>query len=355
MIGGLGTLLIFIIILGVIVLVHEFGHFFFAKKFGVYVHEFSIGMGPKLWGKKKGETDYSIRAIPIGGYCALAGEDGEETDDKGKKIPKNKKLFAKPIWQRFLILFFGAGNNFILAIILLFLIGLIFGAPNMDTTITNLTEGYPMEKAGVEVGDKIIKINGHKTRTMDDVQVRLLLVKEGSDLDITVRKEDKSIKTYTIKPKKDILDGETKYYYGITFVTSYKHGPINAVVYAFEKTGAMIRQMIIVLGSLFTGKLSVGSLSGPVGIYSTVGEAKEYGIATLIQLTALLSINIGFLNLIPFPAFDGGRIFLLLIEKIRGKPMKSETENMINTVGFILIIILALYVTGSDIFKLIKK
>ncbi len=349
------TLIIFIIILGIIILVHEFGHFIFSKKFGVYVHEFAIGMGPKIFSRQKGETEYSIRAIPIGGFCSLAGEDGEETDDKGKKIPKKRKLFAKPIWQRFLILFFGAGNNFILAYIFLFLVALIGGAPIMDPVISGVTENYPMAEAGIEQGDKILEVNGHKTKTIDDVQLYITLNKVGTDLDLKIENSEGQVKDYTITPIKVKEDGQENYYYGVEFKQTQRRGFIEAIKYSYLKAGAIFRQMWVVLGNLFTGGLSVNNLSGPVGIYSVVGEARSYGILTLLQLTALLSINVGFLNLIPFPAFDGGRIFLLLIEKLRGKPLKAETENLINTVGFILIMLLALYVTGHDIFTLMFK
>lgn len=355
MMSSIATLICFILILGIIILVHEFGHFIWAKKFGVFVHEFAIGMGPKIFSRTKGETVYSVRAIPVGGFCALAGEDGEETDEKGKKIPKKRKFYAKPIWQRFLILFFGAGNNFILAFIFLFLVALIGGAPVMDPIIAGVTEGYPMSEAGIEAGDIILEVNGHETKTIDDVQLYITLNGVGDDLDLKIKDSDGKVKDYTITPKKVKEDGQTNYYYGVEFNAEIERGFFVSIKYSFVKMGAILRQMFVVLGNLFTGGLSVNNLSGPVGIYSVVGEAKSYGILTMMQLTALLSVNVGFLNLIPFPAFDGGRIFLLLIEKIRKKPLKAETENLINTVGFILIMILAIYVTGNDIFKLIFK
>jgi len=349
------TLIYFVLILGVIILVHEFGHFIWAKKFGVYVHEFALGMGPKIWSKQKGETTYSLRAIPIGGFCAMAGEDGEETDEKGKKIPKNRKFYAKPIWQRFLILFFGAGNNFILAFLFLFLAGLFGGAQVMDPVISGVTKDYPVDVAGIKEGDKILEVNGHKTSTIDDVQLYITLNKVGSELDLKIENKDGNVKEYSIKPIKVEKDGVDGYYYGLEFEATYEKGFFAAVKYSFVKAGAIVRQMVIVLGNLFTGGVSVNNLSGPVGIYTIVDDAKSYGVLTLFQLTALLSINVGFLNLIPFPAFDGGRIFLLLVEKIKGKPIKPETENLINTVGFILIMILAIYITGNDIFRLIFK
>ena len=163
------NLIYFIIILGIIVLVHEFGHFMFAKMFGIYVYEFAIGMGPKLFHFKKGETEYTIRAIPIGGFCSLAGEDIDGDDEKD--IPKDRRLQSKPVWQRFLVMFFGAGNNFILAFILLFTIALGWGAVTSDPVITQLVEGNPAEKAGLQVGDRIVEINGNKIKSSDDVSI----------------------------------------------------------------------------------------------------------------------------------------------------------------------------------------
>lgn len=344
------TLIYFVLVLGIIVLVHEFGHFIFAKMFGVYVYEFSIGMGPKIFSKKdkKKETEYCIRAIPIGGFVQLAGE---EVDDD-KKIPKNRKLYAKPIWQRFLIMFFGAGNNFILALLLFFFIALFTGAPVMDPIVTEVQEGYPMYEAGIRKGDEILSINGKKTSTMDDVKVYMTLVEPGSEVTFEIKDENNDVKDIKVVPVKEEIDGEETYRFGIVFKETKEKGFIASIRYTFQKTGALIKQMFIVLGSLFTGKLGMDSMSGPVGIYGIVGETSKAGVGSLLSLIALLSINVGFLNLIPFPAFDGGRILFLLIEKIKGSPVKPETENMIHSIGFFLLMILIIYITFNDILRL---
>ena len=179
------NLIIFVLILGIIVLVHEFGHFIFAKIAGVYVYEFAIGMGQKLFGKKIGETEYSIRAIPIGGFCQMAGEDLD--DDKDKKIPKNKTLQAKSAWQRFLIMFFGPCNNFILAVLLLFLIALIWGGTTMDPVFTSIEKGSVAYKAGIEKGDKVLSINGHKVTTSDDLTLYLAVANPKEKNEISAR------------------------------------------------------------------------------------------------------------------------------------------------------------------------
>ena len=344
------TLIYFIIILLVVITIHEFGHFIFAKIFGVYVYEFSIGMGPKIISKKgkNGETDYSIRAIPIGGYVQLAGE---EIDDD-KKVPKNRKMYSKPAWQRFLIMFFGPMNNFILAVILLLLYALIWGAPVLTPTLTEVSNGYPAEEAGLVVGDTILEVNNHKTSTTDDVQLYLTLVKKGQTVNFKVKKIDGSVENISVTPKKENVDGKETYRYGITFGGDIEKGLFASIKYSFVKFGALMKQMAVVVKSLFTGKLSLKSMSGPVGIYSIVGDTASSGISSMIQLVALLSVNVGFINLIPFPAFDGGRIFFLIIEKIKGSPISTRTENIIHGIGFVLLMILLLYITFNDVLRL---
>ena len=344
------TLIYFIIILGIIVLVHEFGHFIFAKMFGVYVYEFSIGMGPKLFGKKdkKNETEYCLRAIPIGGFVQLAGEEVDDDTD----IPKNRKIYEKKVWQRFLIMFFGAGNNFIFALLLLFVYALIWQAPILDPVITEVTDNYPMATAGITPGDKIVAINQHKTSTIDDVQVYLTLYADGKEVEFKVQKEDGSTTNYKVKPLKEKVDGNDTYRFGMTFNEGTEKGFVPALKYSFVKFGALMKQMVIVIKSLFTGAISLKSLSGPVGIYSIVGQAKSSGIGNMIQLLVLLSVNVGFINLIPLPAFDGGRILFLIIEKIKGSPVSTKVENTIHSIGFILLMLLLLYVTFNDIVRL---
>lgn len=348
------TLIYFILILGAIVLVHEFGHFFFAKLFGIYVYEFSIGMGPKLfgWKSKKGETDYSIRAIPIGGYCALAGEDNEYDDEA--KVPKDRRLNAKPVWQRFLVMVFGAGNNFLLAILLLFIIALGWGATTNDAIVSELVKNNPAEKAGMQVGDKIVKINGNKVKSSDDVSLYIQIEKKSKPITFTVERDGKTIEI-SVKPKKETVDGNTVYRVGIISEGKTEHGFIPAVKYTFSKLAALIRQMFITFKGLFTGGISVKQLSGPVGIYNIVGSSAKSGLVNLLYLTALLSVNVGFLNLLPFPAFDGGRVLFLVIEKIKGSPVKPETENKIHTIGFFLLIALMIYITFNDIIKMFFK
>ena len=344
------TLILFILILGSIVFVHEFGHFMMAKLNGVYVYEFAIGMGPKIWSKKGKETEYTLRAIPIGGFCMMAGEDLE--DDDLKKIPKEKRLQAKKPWQRFLIMFFGAGNNFICDVLLLFLIGLIWGGSSMEPVITSVVKNSAAATSGIEAGDRILEINGHSIATTDDISLYLAIANPEEASDIKVRKENKKVETYSVQPKKKKVDGETTYQYGIGMQQDVEKGILPALEFTGKKTISIFKQMTVTVGYLFTGGISISQLSGPVGIFSVVGEQSSAGIMNILYLVAFLSINVGFINLLPIPAFDGGHILFIIIEKIKGSPVKPETENMIHTVGLFLLMLLMVVITFNDILRL---
>lgn len=348
--GFLIDLILFILILGSIVFVHEFGHFMMAKLTGVYVYEFAIGMGPKLWSKKGKETEYTLRAIPIGGFCMMAGEDLE--DDDLKKVPKNKRLQSKKPWQRFLIMFFGAGNNFIFAILLLFAIGLIWGGSSMEPVVTSVLKNSAAANSGIEAGDRILEINGHSISTTDDISLYLAVADPEEASDIKVEKENDSVKTYSVQPKKKKVDGQTTYQYGIGMHQEVEHGFLAAIQFTYKKTISIFKQMAVTVGYLFTGGISISQLSGPVGIFSIVGDQSSAGIMNIIYLVAFLSINVGFINLLPLPAFDGGHILFIIIEKIKGSPINPETENKIHTIGLFLLMLLMVVITFNDILRL---
>ena len=344
------NLLLFIVILGVIVFVHEFGHFIFAKIAGVYVFEFAIGMGPKICGFKKGETEYNLRAIPIGGFCSMAGEDFD--DEELKKVPKKRRLQAKTAWQRFLIMVFGPMNNFILAVILLFFIALVWGGSTMDPIITSVEAGSAAEEVGISSGDRILKINNHKISTSDDMSLYLAISDPKKYTTMKVEKENDEVVTYKIKPRKIKENGEEVYRYGIGIEQKKTKGFGEALVYTFKKTCSIFKQMYITLAYLFTGGIKLNQLAGPVGIYSIVGEQSKAGIANLLYLMAFLSINVGVINLLPIPAFDGGHILFIVIEKIKGSPVDPELENKIHAVFLVLLMLLMLVITFNDILRL---
>lgn len=346
------SFILFIFILGVIVLVHEFGHYLFAKIFKVYVYEFSIGMGKRLWyyKKKGGETEYSIRLIPLGGYCSLAGEEVDEAD--AKKIPKNRRLQDKKVWQRFLIMFAGAGFNFVLAFVLLFVSALIFGSVTTKPVLGSVPEGLPAYEAGLRVGDTILEVDGDKVSAWDDVMWDVQM-SDGSTLTFVVEDVDGNEKTVNVTPdKEETEDGTVTYKFGLGLDTTPQYGLGVSFQYAINKTGSLFRIMFETLKSLFTGQVGVTDLSGPVGIYSVVDSQAKAGVDSILYLIAFLSLNVGVINLIPLPAFDGGRILFLIIEKIKGSPVSSKVENTIHNIGFLLLIGLMILVTFSDIFKL---
>lgn len=343
------NLLLFIVILGVIVFVHEAGHFILAKLNGVYVYEFSIGMGPRIWGFKKGETDYNIRAIPIGGFCAMAGEDLD--DDDAKKIPKNKRLQAKKPWQRFLIMLFGPMNNFILAVILLFFIALIWGGTTLNPVITGVEKGSAADIAGLENGDKVLKINKHKIITSDDITLYLALANPKKKNNFYIERDGKK-EVIKVKPT-EIKQGDNKSYkYGISIMQKKTYGLGSAFVYMYKKTCSIFKQMWVTVEAMFTGGIKLSQLSGPVGIYSIVGQQSKAGVANILYLIAFLSINVGFINLLPIPAFDGGHILFIVIELIKGSPVNPELENKIHTIFLFLLMLLMLVVTFNDILRL---
>ena len=337
------TLIIFILIFGVIVLIHEFGHFIFAKKAGVYIYEFSIGFGPKLFSfkRKNDVTVYSIRIIPLGGYVSMAGEESGAEDN----VPDDQRLCNKSFFKRFMVMAAGVMNNFILGFVLLFIIGLIYGTTSASNVLNGIKAGSLYE-LGVRDGDMITNINGDSISNYDDILTSIALVKTGSNIDITIKNKNGE-KTYNVKPKKE--DG--KYYYGISVKIEREKGLIAALKYAKEKFVSIFKTMIIVLKSLFTGKLGMDSLSGPVGIYKVVDDASS-SFQMILYLTAYLSINIGFMNILPFPAFDGGRILFLIIEKIKGSKINPKVESTVNMIGFMLLMLLMILITIKDVTNL---
>lgn len=348
------TLLILIIILGILIFVHEFGHFIVAKKAGVFVEEFALGMGPQIfkWKRKNDPTTYSIRLLPIGGFCAMAGEVVEE---KEKKLKKNQYMCNKKPYQKFLILVAGVTMNFMLALLIFFLQGLIWGSSNQLSYVGMVTENSAVAKAGITEGDRIISINGVKTNTWDKIQVAIALKNDSKSYEFVVKKSDGSVNKYEVTPNyiKDKKGNEVMVF-GFGAGNTLNKGFIASIKYSLIKFYSVISSMTLIIVKLFSGALGLKSLSGPVGMYTVVGESAKLGIQSLLYLTAYLSVNLGFINIIPLPAFDGGRILFVIIEKIKGSPVKAEVENWFHTIGFILLMILMVVITYQDILRLFK-
>lgn len=351
--GTIINIILFIFILGILIFVHELGHFLTAKKSGVHIYEFSIGMGPLIKTiKGKDGINYSIRALPIGGYVQMAGEIYE--DDDTEKIPKEKFMCNRPWYQRLIILVAGVFNNFLLAIVLLFVIALIWGAQSLEPVIYDVTEGKPVAEAGIVAGDIITEVNGTKVKTWDKAQLLLLLKNKDNNYDITVKHEDGSTDTYKITPEtvKDEEGNESRVF-GIEIRSEVTKGFVPAIKYAFQKFTSTIEQMWLTIVNLFTGGLSINNLSGPVGIYTVVGETRKSGISSVLFLIAYLSINLGIMNILPIPALDGGHVLFLLIELITRKKVNEKVESITTTIFFVLLLLLMFYVTIHDIITLI--
>lgn len=349
--GTILSIITFILMLGILVFVHEFGHFITAKKSGVHIYEFAIGMGPLIKTiEGKDGIKYSIRALPIGGFVQMAGEVYE--DDETKKIPKDKFLCNKPWYQRLIILCAGVFNNFVLAIVLLFFLALTNDVVRVVPVIDEVTKDTPAEKAGLKSGDRIVEVEGTKASSWDKVILLLSLDEDKEKYDLVIERDGKE-KEVTVKLEvKENKDGTKSKVLGVT-MGSNGRGFTNSLRYAFEKFYATLDQMAYTVGGLFTGKVSINALSGPVGIFEVVDKQRKQGLSEIIYLTAYLSINLGLMNILPIPALDGGHVLFVLVELITRKKVNAKVEGIATTVFFFLLMALMLYVTIHDIIRLI--
>lgn len=329
-----------ILAFGLIILIHELGHFVAAKLSGVLVLEFSIGMGPKLFSFKKGETDYSIRILPIGGFVQMYGEsEGDEVDIDDKRALSNKSPLI-----RFIVFFAGAFMNLVLAVTIFTVITMNFGYTT--TLIDDVIKDSPAYEAGIEKGDTLLSLNGRKLLTPDDLTMGIAMEK-GAPATIEYKKSNGEIKVQTIKPEKN-ADG--LYLIGIYSHKVEKPTITQSLANGFKELIGMIGQTFTSFKMLITGEVNFKTdVGGPVTIIKMAGEAAKVGIWNLLNLTAFLSVQIGIFNLIPFPALDGGHIFAVVIEGITGRKIPSKVLNAINTVGFMLLMGLMAIVLLKDI------
>ncbi len=345
------TVIAAILCFGIIIMIHEAGHFFVAKKSGIRVLEFSIGMGPAIFSKQKGETKYSLRALPIGGYCAMEGED-ENSDDP--------RAFRKaPVWKRMLVTVAGATMNLILGLIL------IIATVGLDTAIYSTTvadfftdaDGSDVSTSSqwLQEGDRFLRINGLKIFTAQDISYAL----QNDDCDtftVVVEREGEEVTLENVqflnKKTNGLLDFRV---YGL------KKTVPNTFRYTFKQFASTARLIWISLRDLIRGKYGFHDLSGVVGIIDSTTEVvaeqetlREKALA-LFELMSFITINVGIFNLIPFPALDGGRLVFLIIEAIRRKPIPARVEGMIHFVGLAALMVLMVAVTFQDVFKIFQR
>jgi len=331
------TIIYAIIIFCLLIFVHEFGHFIVAKLCGVKVNEFAIGMGPAIFKKQRGETLYAIRIFPIGGYCAMEGEDEDSEEPNA--------FNNKPAWQRALVLFAGAFMNLLTAVVLLIIIAFWAGQPT--TTIDQVVENSPAYEAGVQSGDIITEIDGQEIGAWQDI---LTVVGDSTaeTADIVVLRDGRRV-ALTSRLEYDEEAGRNKV--GITPVMH--HNVIASIGTGVKNTGTMTVMMYSIIKQLLTREVSAKELSGPVGIVYAVSDSAKAGPIYVVYLAALLSLNLAVMNLLPFPALDGGRLIFLVIRKITGKRVTDEMEGKIHFVGLMLLMALMVYVTWNDIVRFI--
>ena len=330
-----------------LVLGHEFGHFSVGKLLGFKINEFSVGMGPQLWGKKKGETEYSFRAIPIGGYCAFEGEDGEEEDENGnKKEPDPRSFNLQPAWKKILVLVAGSFNNIVIGLIIFTVIFTVTGS--LSTKISEVIDGKPAQLAGIEAGDRIVSVNGSRYSEWAEV-TEAIAGAQSDDIDITVERNGQEI-DFTVHSYKN---EEGRKVIGI--MAGRDHSPGKAVKTAFSECTAMIRALRDFFTRLFRGQASSDDVGSIVQIIAVSGEyAQNYGLTTVIYLIALVSVNLGFMNMLPIPGLDGGRILFVIIRWITRGKLSDKVENIINNVFMILLIALMVILMFKDVVHLFK-
>lgn len=330
------TIVYAIIIFCLLIFVHEFGHFIVAKAVGIRVNEFALGMGPLLFHFTKGETEYSLRALPIGGYCKMEGED-EESEDVAA-------FNNKPFWAKALVVAAGSVMNLLLAVIILAMIFFAVGTPT--NSIKDVAPDNPAYIAGLKSGDEIISIDGKAIEEWQDITEAITSSKRDT-IAITVDRDGQQL---SFESGVAIAE-DGRRVIGIT--PAYAKNPVKAVALGAQSTVEMGVKMVEVIGQLFTGEVSTKSLTGPVGIVYIVGDTAKMGITYLAQLTALISLNLAIVNLLPFPALDGGRLLFMVIRLFTGKAISDETEGKIHFVGILLLFGLMIYITFQDVGRFI--
>jgi len=414
----MSTVIAFIVIFGALVFFHELGHFIFAKRAGILCREFAIGMGPKVFSHKKGETLYTIRLLPIGGYVRMAGEDAEAVeikpgyriglltgpDGKVEKIilnnkdkypdarivevehadlernlvikgypedeeetlrvflvnedavtvengaenqiaPYNRQFGSKTLWQRTLAIFAGPMMNFVLAFFVFLILALVQGVPSNEPKLGKITPDGAALEAGLKEGDVVQSISGTEISSWTDV-VEIIRKNPDKEVDFIVTRNGKE-QEISVTPQAREAEGEK---IGIIGVYSpVEKSPLQALSYGFKETVFWTKEIFVMLGKLVTGQFSINMLSGPVGIYVSTDTVAKSGVYYLMKWAAILSINLGIMNLLPFPALDGGRLMFFAVEAVRGKPVDKQKEGMVHFIGFALLMLLMLVVTWNDI------
>lgn len=351
------SILTFILVLSILVIVHEFGHFVMARRAGILVEEFGFGIPPRILGKKVGETMYSINLFPFGGFVRLHGENTDDsvTNPKRAFLNMNKKV-------RVSVIVAGVVMNFLLAILAFSVVYSFSGVPR-DTgqvKIVEVKEGSPAAESGIQVGDIVTAVDNNAV-TNNEGFIKEIEKNKGKDVTLFVAKaEDQRMYTYSVVPRENPPEGEgslgvlissSEVYFPPVWQRPF-YGIYNGFKEAFFWTGIVIAGFVKLVKDLGGGTVPQ-DLAGPVGIYALTTEASKFGILYLINFIGVLSVNLAILNVIPFPALDGGRLLFIAIEGIVGKRVLPKIESTIHTIGMVILIILIIAITAHDIQKLI--
>ena len=349
------TTVISIFIFGLVVMIHELGHFICAKKAGIQVNEFSIGMGPALFSRVKNGTRYSIRALPVGGYVSMEGEDEElpEEEFADPELPVQEKTglpFPKvKVWKRIIVVAAGAVMNLVLGFVVLLI--LFSGSDTLASrTVALVEEGSAVEASGLQVGDEILAINGRRCFVANDI-IYELQRSEDFTADFTVKRGGEKVQINDVQFDQ-VQNGDTVTMNMGFKVYALEKTPLNVIGQAFDYTLFYARLVFRSLVELVIQRVSVTELSGPVGIVSAINQAAGMGISEVLSLLALLTVNLGVFNLLPFPALDGGKLVFLFIEGIFRRPLPKQFEIWVNMAGLFFLFAVMLFATFNDITRL---
>ncbi|MFA5059832.1 MAG: RIP metalloprotease RseP [Candidatus Omnitrophota bacterium] len=345
------SILIFLIVLSILIIVHELGHFATAKSLGVKVERFAVGFGPKLFSFMFHGTEFAVCLIPLGGYVKMSGD--ERSEHKGEA----HEYYSKPPGHRALIVLMGPVVNYVLALVCFYFV-FLFGYPTLSAKVGELIKDYPAQSAGLEVNDQILRINNKEIKSWEDLQQYISTSKE-SELNFVFLRDGKE-KQLVVKPSVEELTNifgqkERIRVVGIRpqeEIIVLKHGAGESVVKSFERLGEITVTTYKALYRIATGAMSAkDSMTGPIGIFYIIKKAAEMGLSYLLYVMAIISASLAIFNLLPLPVLDGGHLFLLGIEKVRGKPLSNKADEALSRVGLSLILCLAAFVFYSDLIR----
>ncbi|MEG2720226.1 MAG: site-2 protease family protein [Oscillospiraceae bacterium] len=343
------TIGVAILFFGLIVMIHEFGHFICAKAFKVKVNEFAIGMGPTIFKKQKGETKYAIRLFPIGGFVSMEGEDEESTDERAFN---NKK-----VWKRIIIVSAGAIMNLVLGVILM---AIMLSTSNQligTNQIKQFHENASSQQTGLKENDKIIKIDGHSVWSERDIGFLMTRTDDGL-FDFVVERDGEKVELKDVKFETKQVEKMNVVIYDFVIIGE-KAGFLNILKNSFTQSASIVRTVWLSLFDIVTGRFGMSDLAGPIGTMDIIADVTANAVTSknaenMLMIMALITINIGVANLLPIPALDGGRLLFLIIEGIRRKPIKPKYEGYVHAAGFAFLIMLMVAVTFNDILRLIR-